>query len=265
MSKPRKFKLMPVARGAPLNPPLRSLVARQVGMRACAPDTVLHKYLGVTVTSLKGETMINHPNRKKIENTLFPGRDNYTGPTKGWFAFLHHKQLCEESHDVNERLDYVKREKPKNEVVIRLHNMIYLGGCEVIVKHALLDADHKAKCALLGADFEAKRVPLDADFEAKCALLCAEYAAKRAPLDADYAAKHALLDADFEAKRAPLDAGYRAKRALLHADYAVKRALLCADYAAKRAPLYAEILAYIKSNIPDCAWDGETLVFTEYE
>ena len=48
MSKPRKFKLMPVARGAPLNPPLRSLVARQVGMRACAPDTVLHKYLGVT-------------------------------------------------------------------------------------------------------------------------------------------------------------------------------------------------------------------------
>jgi hypothetical protein len=232
-------------------------------MRACAPDTVLHKYLGVTrrpvsrlkyprelqsalgrtVTSLKGETMINHPNRKKIENTLFPGRDNYTGPTKGWFAFLHHEQLCEESHDVNERLDYVKREKPKNEVVIRLHNMIYLGGCEVIVKHALLDADHKAKCALLGADFEAKRAPLDADFEAK----------------------HALLDADFEAKRAPLDAGYRAKRALLHADYAVKRALLCADYAAKRAPLYAEILAYIKSNIPDCAWDGETLVFTEYE
>ena len=154
---------------------------------------------GRTVTSLKGETMINHPNRKKIENTLFPGRDNYTGPTKGWFAFLHHEQLCEESHDVNERLDYVKREKPKNEVVIRLHNMIYLGGCEVIIKRALLDADHKAKSALLDADYE------------------------------------------------------------------VKRALLCADYAAKRAPLDAEILAYIKSNIPDCAWDGETLVFTEYE
>ena len=165
---------------------------------------------GRTVTSLKGETMINHPNRKKIENTLFPGRDNYTGPTKGWFAFLHHEQLCEESHDVNERLDYVKREKPKNEVVIRLHNMIYLGGCEVIVKRALLDAD-----------YEAKRTPLDAD-----------YAAKRAPLDADYAAEYAPL---------------------------------YADYAAKRALLDVEILAYIKSNIPDCAWDGETLVFTEYE
>ena len=140
-------------------------------------------------------TMINHPNRKKIENTLFPGRYNYTGPTKGWFAFLHHEQLCEESHDVNERLDYVKREKPKNEVAIRLHNMIYLGGCEAI--------------------------------------------AKRAALYADYKAKHAPLYADYEAKLAALDA----------------------DYVAKRAALYAEILAYIKSNIPDCAWTGKTLVF----
>ena len=132
--------------------------------------------------------MINHPNRKKIENTLFPGRYNYTGPTKGWFGFLHHEQLCEKSHDVNERIAYVKHKKPKNEVAIRLHNMIYLGGCEAM--------------------------------------------AKRAPLDADY-----------KAKRAPLDA-----------DYDAKRAALC-------AALYAEILAYIKMNIPDCAWNGRTLVF----
>ena len=140
-------------------------------------------------------TMINHPNRKKFENTLFPGRYNYTGPTKGWFAFLHHEQLCEESHDVNERLDYVKREKPKNEVAIRLHNMIYLGGCEAIAKRAALDADYEAKCVALYADYEAKFAPL------------------------------------------------------------------AADYAAKRAPLDAEILAYIKSNMPDCAWNGKTLVF----
>ena len=140
-------------------------------------------------------TMINHPNRKKIENTLFPGRYNYTGPTKGWFGFLHHEQLYEESHNVNERLDYVKREKPKNEVAIRLHNMIYLGGCEAM-----------AKLAPLYADYEAKRAPLDADYEAKLA-----------PLDADYEAKLATRD--------------------------------------------AKILAYIKSNIPDCAWNGKTLVF----
>ena len=139
--------------------------------------------------------MINHPNRKKIENTLFPGRFNYTGPTKGWFGFLHHEQLCEESHDVNERIDYVKKNKPKNEVAVRLHNMIYLGDCEATAKRAPLYADYKAKCA-----------PLDADYKAKCAPLYADYEAKRATLD-------------------------------------------------------AEILAYITLNIPDCAWNGETLIF----
>ena len=173
-------------------------------------------------------TMINHPNRKKIENTLFPGRYNYTGPTKGWFAFLHHEQLCEESHDVNERLDYVKREKPKNEVAIRLHNMIYLGGCDATAKRAPLDADYRAKRAPLDADYRAKRAPLYADYEAK-----------RAPLYADYEAKSAPLDADYEAKLAPL----------------------YADYEAKRAPLDAQIIAYIRVHIPDCAWDGKTLVF----
>ena len=129
--------------------------------------------------------MVNHPNRTTIENTLFPGRPNYTGPAKGWFGFLHHERVCEESHDVNERIDYVKREKPKNEVPIRLHNMIYLGECAAI-----------------------------------------------------------------------------AKDAALYADYNAKRDTLDADYNAKRAAMRAEILAYIKLHIPDCAWNGKTLVFT---
>ena len=54
---------------------------------------------------------------------------------------------------------------------------------------------------------------------------------------------------------------YEAKRAPLYADYKAKRAPLYADYEAKRAALDAEILAYIKSNIPDCAWNGKKLVF----
>jgi outer membrane murein-binding lipoprotein Lpp len=161
--------------------------------------------------------MVNHPNRKKAENTLFPGRYNYTGPTKGWFGFLHHEQLYEESHDVNERIEYVKREKPKNGVAIRLHNMIYLGGCEAI--------------------------------------------AKLATLNADYNAKRATLDADYNAKLATLNADYNAKLATLYADYNAKLATLYADYDAKRAPLDAEIFTYIKINIPDCAWNGKTLVF----
>ena len=42
------------------------------------------------------------------------------------FAFLHHEKPVEESHNVMERVAYVKREKPKREVWIRLHNMMYL-------------------------------------------------------------------------------------------------------------------------------------------
>ena len=122
--------------------------------------------------------------RMSVRNTLFPGRPNYTGPTKGWFGFLHHEQLCEQSHDVNKRIHYVKREKPKNEVAIRLHNMIYLGGCEATTK-----------------------------------------------------------------------------RDALYADYKIKHDALYAAYTVKRDALDAEILAYIKSNIPDCAWNGKTLVF----
>ena len=160
--------------------------------------------------------------RVSVKNTLFPGRPNYTGPTKGWFGFLHHEQLCEQSHDVNKRIHYVKREKPKNEVAIRLHNMIYLGGCEATAKRAPLDADYKAKCAALYAHHRAKCDALDADYRAKCAAL-----------DADYEAKSVALYADYEAKFAPLAADYEAKRALLYADYEAKHAPLRADYEAK--------------------------------
>jgi hypothetical protein len=196
-----------------------------------------------------------------MTNTLFPGRPDYTGPLTGTFGLLHHEQLCENSRDVGERVDYVKRHKPVNEVDIRLHNMIYLGDCPAAAKRAPLYADYQAKLAPLDADYEAKRALLDADYQAKCALLYADYQAKCAPLDADYQAKCAPLDADYEAKRALLYADYQAKCAPLDADYQAKCAPLDADYEAKRAPLDAEILAYTKHHIPDCAWNGKTLVF----
>ena len=161
--------------------------------------------------------------RTSVKNTLFPGRPNYTGPTKGWFGFLHHEQLCEQSHDVNKRIHYVKREKPKNEVAIRLHNMIYLGGCEATTK---LDA--------LYADYKIKRVMMDGAYMVDRDALYATYTAK----DADYTT-------------------YEAKHDALYADYTHKHDA----YTVKRDALDAEILAYIKSNIPDCAWNGKTLVF----
>ena len=129
------------------------------------------------------------------ENKLFPGRPNYTGPTKGWFGLLHHEVLFEESHDVMERVEYVKNHKPKNEIAIRLHNMIYIDPavCDAPAKRAPLDADYKAKRFALYADYEAKRAPLDADYEAKRDALDTDYEAKRDALYAEvlaYIKKH---------------------------------------------------------------------------
>ena len=115
-----------------------------------------------------------------MRNTLFPGRVNYSGPTNGLFGLLHHSILCEWSHDVRERVAYVKCEKPVLEVAVRLHNMIYLGK-PAGVKFEQLYADYEAKCSQLYADlrgqgrltiaYEAKRDQLDADYKAACGRL----------------------------------------------------------------------------------------------
>ena len=172
--------------------------------------------------------------RVSVKNTLFPGRPNYTGPTKGWFGFLHHERLCEQSHDVNERIHYVKREKPKNEVAIRLHNMIYLGGCEATTKRGALYATYRAKLVMMDGAYMVDRDALYATYTAK--------------------------DADYKIKRVMMDCAYTAKDAL-YTTYEAKHDALYADYKIKHDALDAEILAYIKSNIPDCAWNGKTLVF----
>ena len=100
---------------------------------------------------------------KPVLNTLFPGRADYTGPTKGWFGLLHHDTLIETSHNVNERIDYIKRYKSKREVPIRLHNLIYLGGCDAVNALAPLDADYDSKVAALYADYSSKFAALHAE------------------------------------------------------------------------------------------------------
>ena len=161
-------------------------------------------------------------------NTLFPGRPDYVGPTKGWFGLLHHDRLYEESHDVMERVAYVRANKPPTEVAVRLHNMIYLGDCPAVDKREALDA---------------------------------EYLAKMEALDAEYPAKLDALSAEYRAKMEALYAEYRAKREALYAEYWAKRKPLYAEYEAKREALDAEILAYIRAAMPDCAWDGKALAF----
>lgn len=64
---------------------------------------------------------------KKPVNKLFPGRPNYRGPKSGWFAFVHHGMLFEPSHDIQERIAYIREHKPKWEQPVRLRDMMYLG------------------------------------------------------------------------------------------------------------------------------------------
>ena len=170
----------------------------------------------------------------KTPNVLFPGRPNYTGPTSGWFGLLHHSELFETSHNVQERIAYVKANKPDREVSLRLHNMVYLGAIA-------------STCD--------KRDALDAHWQA-----CQ---AKRDALYADYRAKRDTLDAHWQAKHAPLYADYLAKRDALYARWQAKRDVRYAHWQAKRAPLDAEVLAYILSVMPDCAWNGKKLTGTE--
>lgn len=61
-------------------------------------------------------------------NRLFPGRPNYKGPQRGWFAFVHHSRLYEKAtEDMSYRVEYIRSRKPKDEVAIRLRHLIYLG------------------------------------------------------------------------------------------------------------------------------------------
>jgi len=186
-------------------------------------------------------------------NVLFPGRPNYTGPTSGWFGLLHHSELFETSHNVQERIAYVKANKPDREVSLRLHNMVYLGAiASTCDKRDALNTDNLAKCDALYADYLAKRDALYADNLAKRDALYADNLAKRDALNTDNLAKCDALYADYLAKRDALYARWQAKRDVRYA-----------HWQAKRAPLDAEVLAYILSVMPDCAWNGKKLTGTE--
>jgi hypothetical protein len=139
------------------------------------------------------------------ENILFPGRRDYTGPLMGWFGLLHHSDLYEMSRDVMERVEYVMMNKPSNEIAIRLHNMIYLGGCHAMARLETLNNELKAKCETI--------LTLSSHNE----------------LDE--------LDIDLE------------------------RRMARNEYWVKRDALQPVILAYIREHIPDCAWNGQELVF----
>ena len=97
-------------------------------------------------------------------NNLFPGLQKYTGPTAGYFAFVHHRVLWEYSPDIMERVAYIESDKPEHERETRLRHLLYLDPikCPAVAKIKLLNDDYEAKRKFLNDDYEAKRKLLEA-------------------------------------------------------------------------------------------------------
>ena len=115
-------------------------------------------------------------------NDRFPGLPDYVGPTSGWFHAVHHsRNIIEWSDGINERVEYIRANKPPNEINIRLANLMYVGDWGGI-------DDYKAKRKALCDDYWAKFKALDDDHRAKRKALCDDYEVKLKPLDDDHRA-----------------------------------------------------------------------------
>lgn len=75
-------------------------------------------------------------------NVLFPGRPYYRGPRVGWFVAIHHDLLFERSWFIRERVRYVKQNKPKHEVAIRLWNMMRIDDSKLTTKMTAMHDSH---------------------------------------------------------------------------------------------------------------------------
>ena len=105
------------------------------------------------------------------------------GPQSGWFTFLHHNgPIIEISQDVMERINYILREKSKDEILTRLRHIYPMDDAYLAKRKPLYD------------DYLAKRKPLDDGYEAKLKPLYDGYLAKRKSLDDGYEAKRKSLD-----------------------------------------------------------------------
>ena len=165
------------------------------------------------------------------ENTLFPGRDNYTGPDSGALGLCHHNYLFEPSHSFAERVEAIRNTKPKNEIATRLHNLIYLDFAMIpgISQEA-------------GARLE-------------------EAAARWQEADARWQEAAARLE-EADARLEEAAARWQEAAARWREPTARWREA-AARWREAVAPLEGAVLAYIRAQIPDCAWNGKQLVFPE--
>lgn len=65
--------------------------------------------------------------KKRLPNHLYPGKPRYIGPTVGYFTLLHHQgPIVEFSHNVKERIHFIKTQKLHEERPIRLRHIVYV-------------------------------------------------------------------------------------------------------------------------------------------
>jgi hypothetical protein len=64
----------------------------------------------------------------QIRLTKESGVKNMTSQKSGMFWHIHHDRLVEWSDNIDERIDYIKKEKPSNEVEIHLRLMKRVNG-----------------------------------------------------------------------------------------------------------------------------------------
>ena len=158
-------------------------------------------------------------------NTIYPGRPNYIGPTKGAFAFVHHKVLSEWSDNIKERIAYIRSDKPKHERKSRLYHLLYLDIPELAKAYKDLDkaCEDRDKA---WEDWTKVREDLD-----------------KAHKDRDKARK------DWYKAREDLDKAYK------DLDKAYK------DWDKATKNYKPKTLAYVNKHIPDHKWDGKELRF----
>jgi len=193
-------------------------------------------------------------------NTLFPGLPNYTGPTVGFFALLHHSDLFEWSHDVNERVSYVKDNKGWSEIPIRLAHMAHLPELDVPDIYAAW-AKYKRIRQPAWAEYERIRQPALAEYERISQPAWAEYERIRQSALAKYEHIRQSALAEYERISQSAWAEYERIRQSAWAEYERIRQPALAEYERIRHVARPTIEAYVRANVPDCRWDGKEIVF----
>src|SRR5487761_521313 len=151
-----------------------------------------------------------------------------------YYWHVHHDVLFEVLIEpIANRIDYIKKNKPKKEIKLRLRLL-----------HKVKDTENALS---EWKEYKNKKAPLLKEHKNKKALLWKEYKNKKAPLLKEY-----------EDKKAQLLKEHKNKKALLWKEYKNKEAPLWKEYEDKKAQLL-KLLKTHKKECPNCLWNGTSI------